>query len=184
MKTICVYLGSNAGHQATFSDAIRQLGKDIAELNLILIYGGSSLGLMGELATAVKSHGGKVIGIITEQLLEKEKPVMALLDELQILESMQARKQAMQTKADLFLVLPGGLGTLEEAFETWNAIKIGIFDKPIGFLNLNGYFDGLFSFISTCEHHGFITKTHQEIPLIHEDPSILLKKIMMKSHHG
>ncbi|WP_234999737.1 TIGR00730 family Rossman fold protein [Legionella quinlivanii] len=103
---------------------------------MTLVYGGSSLGMMGLLANTVKECGGKVVGIITHHLIEQEKPLKCL-DELYIVDSMQERKSMMQQISDMFIVMPGGLGTLEEAIETWNAIKIGELTKPIGFLNIN-----------------------------------------------
>ncbi len=177
MKKICVYLGANFGNKVEFSEAVILLGKEIADMDLTLVYGGSSLGMMGLLATTVKEYGGKVIGIITKQLIEKEEP-LTILDELHVLDSMQERKRMMQKMADIFIVLPGGLGTLEEAFETWNAIKIGELEKRIGFLNVNGYFDGLFLFIGTCEQNGFLLKKDGDIPIVKSNVQLLLANML------
>lgn len=163
MTTVCVYLSANFGNNDQFSEAAILLAKELADRGFTLAYGGSSLGLMGLLATTVKKHGGKVIGIITKQLIEREKP-LDLLDELYIVDTMQERKRMMQEIADIFIVMPGGLGTLEEAFETWNAIKIGELKKNIGFLNVNGYFDRLFSFIGSCEQNGLLLKKTRRYP--------------------
>lgn len=176
MKSICVYLGANCGTNIAFSEAVILLGKEIADSGSTLIYGGSSLGLMGLLANTVKDQSGRVVGIITNQLIEKEKP-LTTLDELHIVDSMQERKRMMQELADVFIVMPGGLGTLEEAFETWNAIKIGIIDKPIGFLNTLGFFDKLFAFADTCEKNGFVSATHRHIPKVNEDVTLLLEDL-------
>ena len=176
MKSICVYLGANAGSDIAFSEAVILLAKEIAESGATLIYGGSSLGLMGLLANTVKEQGGKIIGIITKQLLENEKP-LSTLDELCIVDSMQERKRLMQERADIFVVMPGGLGTLEEAFETWNAIKIGIINKPIGFLNTLGFFDELFAFVKTCEKSGFVSEQHLQIPKVNPDIKLLLNSL-------
>ena len=176
MKSICVYLGANCGTNIAFSEAVILLGKEIADSGSTLIYGGSSLGLMGLLANTVKDQGGRVVGIITQQLIEKEKP-LTTLDELHVVNSMQERKLMMQELADVFVVMPGGLGTLEEAFETWNAIKIGVIDKPIGFVNILGFFDNLFSFADTCEENGFISAAHRHIPKINEDVTLLLEDL-------
>ena len=157
MKSICVYVGAKFGNSQLFKDVVIQLGNQIAHSNIRLVYGGSSLGLMGLLATSVMDLGGKVTGIIPDNLIALEKPLTSL-DELVITKTMQERKMLMQQKADAFIVMPGGLGTLEEAFDTWNAIKIGVFNKPFGFLNIDGYFDGLFSFITTAEKHGLTLK--------------------------
>ncbi len=176
MKFLCVYLGSAATNDKNFKDSVVLLGKEIVALGFTLVYGGSSLGMMGLLASTVQKNGGKVIGVMARQLLEKEKP-LETLDEFLIVDSMQERKKLLQQKADMFLVMPGGIGTLEEVFETWNAIKIGIFDKPIGFLNVNGYFDGLFAFINTCEKNGFLSSSHAQIPMVSQKLRPLLNKM-------
>jgi uncharacterized protein (TIGR00730 family) len=176
MKSICVYLGAKFGNSTLFKDAVIQLGNQIAHSNIRLIYGGSSLGLMGLLANSVMDLGGKVTGIIPDHLIALEKPLRSL-DELVITKNMQERKILMQQKADAFIAMPGGLGTLEEAFDTWNAIKIGVFNKPFGFLNVDGYFDELFSFVATSERYGFVTKTQAQIPKINACPLLLLSEL-------
>lgn len=178
MKMVCVYLGANSGNNNQFSETAVQLAKELAGLGLTLIYGGSSMGMMGLLATTIKEQGGKVIGIITKHLIDKEKP-LDTLDELHIVDTMQERKKMMQQMADTFIVMPGGLGTLEEAFETWNAIKIGEIKKNIGFLNIDGYFDGLFSFIETCEQNGLLLKKDGDIPIVRPNVQSLLEQMII-----
>lgn len=117
MKNICVYLGANNGNDLSFKQAVINLAHEIVRLELTLIYGGSSLGLMGLLATTVKQLGGNVIGVITDYLIDKEKP-LSTLNELYVVKSMHERKRLMQQLADCFVVMPGGLGTLEEAIDT------------------------------------------------------------------
>lgn len=177
MLSIGVYLSANIGNKPAYRDSVVILGKQIADANLQLVYGGSSLGLMGVLATSVLEHGGKVIGVTTRNLIDKEQPLTSL-DELLITDSMQERKMIMQQKADAFIVMPGGLGTLEEAFETWNAIKIGVLNKPIGFLNIEGYFDVLFSFLLDCESEGFISAPQIKIPKINSDSGLLIAELV------
>jgi len=176
MRSVCVYLGALSGNNPAFLASTILLGKQIAALNLRLVYGGSSLGMMGLLANTVKDAGGTVVGVITEYLIPKEKP-LERLDALHIVDSMHERKKMMQDESDLFLVMPGGLGTLEEATETWNAIKIGVLDKPIGFFNQNGYFDLLFAFIKSCETSGFLSEKHRCIPLVDSDVEALLQAL-------
>ncbi len=178
MLSICVYLGANSGDKPHFSDAAMVLGHAIAAAKYRLIYGGSSLGLMGVLAHAVMAAGGLVTGIIPKQLIVKEKPLKTL-DELVITDSMHERKRLMEQRADAFIVMPGGLGTLEEAFDTWNAIKIGTLNKPIGFLNIDGYFDGLFEFINTSVKRGFVSDTQAKIPKINANPHALLTALTL-----
>ena len=177
MKSVCVYLGANFGKNEVFKVAVVKLGNEIADMGLTLVYGGSSLGMMGLLATTVKESGGKVIGVITSHLIEKEKP-LEILDELHIVESMQERKKMMQNLSDAFIVMPGGIGTLEEAIETWNAIKIGEIDKNIGFLNVDGFFDGLFSFVNNCQKNGFLTEEQESIPQVSSNVCALINALM------
>jgi len=177
MESIGIYLGANHGDCSVLTDTVVVLGELIAKAGYRLVYGGSSLGLMGLLAKSAMLHGGKVTGVITKKLLTEELPFNTL-DELIVVDTMQQRKLLMQQRSSAFMVMPGGLGTLEEALDTWNAIKIGVFKKPIGFLNLEGYFDGLFSFISHCESKGFISSGQAKIPEISADVQLLLHSLM------
>jgi len=177
MKTVCVYLGANPGNNDAFQRATIVLAHELVERGFTLLYGGSSCGMMGLLATTVKQLGGKAIGIITYHLLDKEKPSDSL-DELHLVNTMQERKKMMQELSDIFIVMPGGLGTLEEAFETWNAIKIREIDKKIGFLNVDHYFDGLFDFVMHCEKSGLIDPNHASIPIVSSEPGFLLSELM------
>lgn len=176
MKSICVYLGANFGSNDTFRQATIKLAYEIAAREYVLVYGGSSLGLMGLLASTVKTQGGTVIGVITEYLLDKEIP-LDNLDKLYVVNSMQERKKLMQQLSDVFLVMPGGLGTLEEAIETWNAIKIGEINKNIGFLNIDGFFNKLFSFTEHCKNSGFLDIKHSTMPVVHSEPHELLRAL-------
>jgi uncharacterized protein (TIGR00730 family) len=114
---------------------------------------------------------------MTTHLLDKEKP-LEILDELHVVDSMQERKKMLQKLADAFIVMPGGLGTLEEAIETWNAVKIGELDKKIGFLNIDNYFDKLFEFINDCKNVGFMNAKQSTIPIVNSDPSLLLSHLV------
>jgi uncharacterized protein (TIGR00730 family) len=176
MNHICVYLGSSFGNKECYKHSVEALGKEIAAQEYTLIYGGSSLGMMGVLANTAMKHGGKVIGITTQHLLDKEEP-LDTLDELIIVDSMQERKKRMQTMADSFIVMPGGLGTLEEAIETWNAIKIGEINKPIAFFNLEAYFDGLFKFMTFCNESGFLKEADLKLPIVSDNIKVILNTL-------
>lgn len=180
MPSICVYLGANPGNNPHFTDAAMLLGKAIADAGYRLIYGASSQGLMGKLATSALAHGGQVTGIIPEYLIEKEKP-LTTLDELIITSNIQERKRLMEQRSDGFIVMPGGLGTFEEAFETWCAIKMGVLNKPIGFLNIDGFYNTLFLFIDHCVQAGFMTEAQAHIPTIEANPKTLLTNLMQQS---
>ena len=180
MKSICVYLGAKTGKNELFFQAVHILGKQIANRGYHLIYGGSSEGLMGILANTVLNNGGTVTGIIPNHLIRQEKP-LDTLSELIITETMQERKLRMQQQADGFIVMPGGLGTLEEVFELWNAIKMGLINKPIAFLNVDGFFNDLFSFITHCEMNNMLTSEQMQIPKINSDPTLLLDELFLIS---
>lgn len=177
MKAVCVYLGASLGNNKAFEQATIKLAQEVVDMRLTLIYGGSSLGMMGLLATTVKALGGKAIGVMTTHLLDKEKP-LKILDELYVVDSMQERKKMLQKLADAFIVMPGGLGTLEEAIETWNAVKIGELDKKIGFLNIDNYFDKLFEFMNDCKNAGFMNAKQSIMPIVNSDPSLLLRYLV------
>lgn len=177
MNAICVYLGANMGNNKSFAQAAIKLAHELVARDLTLIYGGSSLGMMGLLATTMNELGGKAIGVITTHLIDKEKP-LATLEQLHVVDSMQERKKMLQELADAFIAMPGGLGTLEEAIDTWNAIKIGELDKKIGFLNIDNYFQKLFDFIDDCETNGFMTAKQTAIPIVSSDPSLLLNHLV------
>lgn len=165
MKNICVYLGSNPGKDKDIQRSVIALGQEIAKHNLTLVYGGSSNGLMGILAKTVLEHEGRVIGITTKAILAQEEPLTDI-SEFIVTETMQERKRLLQERADAFVVIPGGLGTLEEVFETWNAMKLGLFTKPLAFLNVNDYYEGLFTFIKHCMAEGFIDKSTLPEPIM------------------
>ncbi len=177
MQSICVYLGAKPGNSPRFREVTTMLGHAIAEAGYRLVYGGSSQGLMGVLANAAQARGGMVTGIIPHSLIPKEKP-LSTLDKLIITDSMRERKHLMEQQADAFIVMPGGLGTLEEAFETWCAVKMELINKPIGFLNIDGFFDGLFSFITHCVNCDFLSQSHARIPKINADPKGLLDALL------
>lgn len=178
MKYICVYLGAHFGHNQKLQIAVKTLGESIAEQGLTLVYGGSSMGLMGLLAKTVKDNGGSVIGIIAKSLIDKEVP-LTNLDELIIVDTMQERKKLMQLRSDAFVVMPGGLGTLEEAIETWNAVKIGEINKPVIFYNQDNYFKHLFEFAANCSEAGYLNPEHLNIPHISENIAEVMSHFSM-----
>ena len=142
---ICVFCGTNAGERPEYGAAARELGKLLADKGIELVYGGASVGIMGELADAVHEHGGHVTGIIPQQLMKKEAAHTGIPD-LIVVASMHQRKSQMADLSDAFITLPGGIGTLEGYFEilTWG--QLGIHAKPSGILNVAGYFDRLIEF--------------------------------------
>jgi uncharacterized protein (TIGR00730 family) len=146
INAVCVYCGSSPGTEPAFVEAAEKLGRIFAENGVRLIYGGGSVGLMGAVAEAVLEHGGEITGIIPEFLTKKERP-RRLAQELIVTRDMHERKRIMFERADAFVALPGGLGTLEELVEQLTWVQLGRHKKPILIANINGYWDPLLALI-------------------------------------
>lgn len=152
---ICVYCGSSDGNNPKILDTANRFGKLLAEKSFKLIYGGSSLGVMGTVANSVMNNGGEVIGVIPKNLFKKEVAHTGIT-KLITVNDMHERKSKMAELADAFVALPGGFGTMEELFEiiTWN--QIGIINKPVTILNIDGFYDSLIGMIKHSSETGFI----------------------------
>jgi uncharacterized protein (TIGR00730 family) len=192
MNRICVFCGTNPGSRPEYGAAARELGQILAEQGIELVYGGASVGIMGELADSVHEHGGHVTGIIPQQLMEKEAAHTGIPN-LIVVASMHQRKSQMADMSDGFIALPGGIGTLEGFLEilTWG--QLGIHAKPAGILNVAGYFDGLTRFLDHAVREGFLTQEHRSAIIMEADPRRLLehmqastppdsKKLMGRTH--
>src|SRR5690606_29343372 len=153
--SICVYCGSRPGENPLFAQAAATVGRWIGERGGQLVYGGGSGGLMGIVAEAARLSGARVVGVIPQTLVDKEHANHAC-DELHIVQTMHERKAMMAERSDAFLALPGGIGTFEELFEVWTWRQLGYHDKPIGILNVAGYYDGLLEFLHTSVSSGFM----------------------------
>ncbi len=175
-KRLCVFCGTNPGERPEYGAAARALGKLLADEDIELVYGGASVGIMGELADAVHEGGGHVTGIIPQQLMKKEAAHTGIPD-LIVVASMHQRKSQMADLADGFIALPGGIGTLEGFFEilTWG--QLGIHRKPCGILNVAGYFDQLTGFLDHAVAEGFLTDEHRKMILVESDPAKLLERM-------
>ena len=138
--SICVYCGSRPGTEPAFAEAAREVGLWIAQNKGQLVYGGGHNGLMGMMADACLQAGGRVVGVIPKALVEKEWAHSGC-SELHVVENMHERKSLMAERADAFLAMPGGIGTFEEFFEVWTWRQLGYHDKPVGLLNIQGYYD-------------------------------------------
>jgi uncharacterized protein (TIGR00730 family) len=164
--SLCVYCGSREGAQPAFAFAAAEIGRWIGRHGGQLVYGGGKNGLMGIVAHATKEAGGSVVGIIPQGLVDRE---WANTDctELHIVSTMHERKAMMAERADAFIALPGGIGTFEEFFEIWTLKQLGYLDKPIGLLNLNGYYDNLIAFMQGSVAEGFVSDWQME--MVHMD---------------
>ncbi len=153
--SICVYCGSRSGLNPAYAAAAAQVGHWIAERGGQLVYGGGKSGLMGIVADAALQSGAHVVGVIPKALVEKEWAHRGC-SELHIVETMHDRKRMMAERADAFLALPGGIGTFEELFEVWTWRQLGYHDKPIGILNVAGYYDRLLDFLASSVTEQFL----------------------------
>jgi uncharacterized protein (TIGR00730 family) len=155
INAVCVYCGSSPGTDPAFVEAAKKLGKILAENGVQLVYGGGSVGLMGALAESVLAHGGEAIGIIPEFLTKRERP-RRLAQELVVTRDMHERKRKMFERADAFVALPGGIGTLEEIVEQLTWAQLGRHKKPILFANINGYWDPLLALLAHMREQEFV----------------------------
>lgn len=176
MRSVCVFCGSRPGADPAFAAAARALGGEIARRGLGLVYGGGRVGLMGEVATAASAAGGAVVGVIPEALSGKEIAYTEAT-ELIVVETMHARKALMADRADAFVALPGGFGTLDELFEilTWG--QLGIHRKPVGLLDVNGFFRPLLGFLDHAVGAGLLKPAHRELLLVAETVPELLDRL-------
>jgi uncharacterized protein (TIGR00730 family) len=177
LTNVCVFAGSSRGRSNAYAEAARKLGEVIAGQGYGLVYGGAEVGLMGAAADGALSKGGKVIGILPEWLADWEV-AHDRLTELRIVDSMHERKAQMADLADAFVVLPGGIGSLEECFEVWTWSQLGIHRKSIGLLNVDGYYDQLLSFLDHVVSENFLRTEHRDMLLVEEDPDALLSALI------
>lgn len=176
MKRICVFAGSNSGTRPEYEEFAVRLGRELAKSGLELVYGGSSAGLMGAVANTVLDLGGTVIGVMPRNLFRKEV-VHQNLTCLHEVKDMHERKAKMGELSDAFIALPGGYGTLEEIFEIVSWGQIGIHQKPIGILNVAGYYDPLIEMINRSVEGGFIPPSNKELIVYETNPALLLEKL-------
>jgi uncharacterized protein (TIGR00730 family) len=155
IHAIAVYCGSSFGTHPAYATIATQVGQGLARKGIALVYGGGRAGLMGQGADAALSAGGKVIGIIPERLMNKEAGHLGLT-ELHVVADMHVRKAMMMDKADAFITLPGGVGTLEELFEVWTWLQLGYHRKPVGLLNVDGFYDPLLAMMKHTVDQGFL----------------------------
>ncbi|MBI9051813.1 MAG: TIGR00730 family Rossman fold protein [Anaerolineaceae bacterium] len=181
MKRICVYCGSSPGANQAYTIAAHALGKVMTDQGIGLVYGGGSVGLMGQIAQSVADHGGEVIGIIPRDLDFREVSNRSLTD-LRIVGSMHERKAMMEELSDGFIAMPGGYGTLDEVFEILTWSQLGLHHKPIGFLNVNGYYENLLAFLDHVKQEQFIEEAFRQLILTAEEPLSLIDQMNRFDH--
>ena len=178
--SLCVYCGSRPGAEPVYAEAAQMVGRWSAGNKGQLVYGGGHNGLMGMMADACLQAGGRVVGVIPKALVEKEWAHTGC-SELHVVENMHERKRLMAERADAFLALPGGIGTFEEFFEVWTWRQLGYHDKPVGLLNLNGYYDSLLAFLATAVQQGFMNPVQMQLISSGTDPQLLLQSLVNES---
>ena len=177
LQTVAVFCGSRLGQHPEYRDAAAELGKLLGERRIDMVYGGASVGLMGAIADAALEHGANVTGVITEGLKEKEL-AHAGLSKLCVVSSMHERKAMMERLSQGFIALPGGIGTLEEIFEILTWAQLGLHRKPCGLLNVNGYYDGLISFLETMQRQGFMEQLLEKRLLLEDKVETLVDQMI------
>lgn len=174
--SLCIYCGSKLGAAPSYEGAARQVGTLIGERGWQLVYGGGNAGLMGTVANATLAAGGRVVGVIPQSLMAREHGHTGL-HELHVVDTMHQRKQMMAERADAFLALPGGIGTFEELFEVWTWRQLGYHDKPVGLLNVEGYYDGLLAFLDRSVAQGFVPAAQRPLLQSSTDAAELLDRL-------
>jgi uncharacterized protein (TIGR00730 family) len=175
--SLCVYCGSRPGLDPAFAQTARLVGRWIGEHGGQLVYGGGRNGLMGIVADSTLAAGGRVVGVIPKALVEKEWAHTGC-SELHIVDTMHERKRIMAEHADAFLSLPGGIGTLEEFFEVWTWRQLGYHAKPVGLLNLGGYYNDLLAFLNASVKNGFMSDWQMELIHVDSEPEALLEQLV------
>ena len=176
LNAICVFCGSSSGKGDTFRDAASELGALLARQNRTLVYGGAHVGTMGALADACLRAHGRVIGVMPQRLVDREV-AHAGLTELFVVDTMHTRKAKMADLADAFIALPGGFGTYDELFEILTWAQIGMHQKPIGLLNIGGFYTPLLVFLQASVDAGFVQPRHLAMLQVADSPLELLEKL-------
>lgn len=176
LKSICLYTGASPGAREEYRAVAEGVAREIAGRGMTLVYGGGHVGLMGAAADAALAAGGRVVGVIPADIADKEVEHTGL-SELLVVDSMHERKMAMLKRSDGMIALPGGLGTMEELFEVWTWNQLGFHRKPVGLLNVAGYYDHLLQFLDHMAAERFVKPVHRDLLLVDEDYTALLDRM-------
>ena len=175
--SVCVYCGSRPGELPAYAEAARHVGSEIGRRGWQLVYGGGRAGLMGEVADAALAAGASAVGVIPESLMGRELGHRGLT-ELHVVQTMHERKTMMAERSDAFVALPGGIGTFEELFEVWTWRQLGYHVKPLGLLNVAGYYDSLLGFLTHSREQGFMTTAQTDLLHVDTDAPALLQRLV------
>ena len=176
MKKVCIFCGSSMGFDPIYREKAAELGRVLADHGCELLYGGGSVGLMKIIADVMMQRHCKVIGTITQHLLDM-RVGHPEIDELIVVETMAERKKILEDMADGFIAMPGGIGTMDEFFETYVLSQLRVFDKPVALFNVNGYYNDIIRFIDRAAKEGFVRQEHADNLIVSSDPKELLEKM-------
>ncbi|MDA7416224.1 TIGR00730 family Rossman fold protein [Xenophilus arseniciresistens] len=178
--SVCVYCGSRPGELPAYAEAAVAVGRWIGRQGGQLVYGGGRTGLMGTVAEATREAGGRVVGIIPQALVDREV-ANTLCDELHVVQTMHERKAMMGERAQVFIALPGGIGTFEELFEIWTWRQLGYHDKPVGILNCAGYYDKMLDFLAGSVQAGLMGEWQMGLVRTGTEPETLLRALQQEA---
>lgn len=176
MKSCCVFCGSSVGARESYRERAAELGRELAGRGIRLVYGGADVGLMGAVANAVLESGGEAVGIIPRGLAAKEVMHHGLT-ELHVVESLHERKSMMSAAAEGFIALPGGMGTFEELLETLTWAQLGIHTRPVGVLDVGGYYEPLLALLDRAVEERFLRPEHRRLVIVERRPAALLDRM-------
>ena len=176
ISSICVFCGSSSGGRQEYVESARILGSELVSRDITLVYGGSNIGVMRAIADTVLGLGGRAIGVMPQQLIDREVAHKGLT-EFHIVSSMSERKERMGRLSDAFIALPGGIGTLDEIFEVMSWNQLELIDKPMALLNTCGYWDGLIRFLNHTVEEKFVRPEHRNNLIADHDPMRLLDRL-------
>jgi uncharacterized protein (TIGR00730 family) len=174
VQRLCVFTGSSPGGHPDYAEAAGELGRALADQGIGLVYGGASVGLMGVVADAAMDAGGEVVGVTPQALVDREIAHPRVRD-LRVVGSMHERKALMAELADGFIALPGGMGTLEELFEVYTWTQLGLHSKPLGLLDVRGYYERLAAFLDHAVAERFVTAEHREMLVVEERAEAMIE---------
>jgi uncharacterized protein (TIGR00730 family) len=180
VRAVCVFCGSSPGRDPAFALAARELGRTLAERDLALVYGGAHVGLMGAVADAALAAGGQAIGVIPSSLVDRELAHPGLT-ELLVVDTLAERKALMAERADAFVALPGGFGTVDELFEVVTWTQLGLHTKPIGLLDVHGFWDGLRAWVERAVAEGLVPALHGDLLAVGTEAGPLLDALASKA---
>jgi uncharacterized protein (TIGR00730 family) len=180
VRSVCVFCGSSTGFRPGFAASARQVGAALAARGLDLVYGAGHVGLMGILADSALAAGGRVIGVIPQAMVDRELAHNGL-SELHVVRTMHERKALMADRAGAFLALPGGFGTVDELFEILTWAQLGLHSRPVGLLNVAGFFDPLLVWIDRTVEEGFLRAQHRQLLIVGDHPEALVDALMKGS---